>query len=845
MSRRLPRSAALTPLMRRTLRVGYGALALLASAPLLGASCADAQDRRGILALADAGRLDDAEAAARAAGAVEAVTLGDVLVRRGRLAEADSVYAAAMAANAPHARAAAVARAELFMRRGAVDQALARAEAVAAAYDADHRDWSADDRLAAGRAYVLLGRRDARLARQALAAFDDARDADPTLLEARVHAGTLFLDKYNAPDAKASFDEVLAQDAEHPGALLGLARVQEFEGRGEAIETARRALSANPALVPAHVMVARLQLEAEAYDSATAATDRALAIDSSALEAWAIRAATAWFVGDSTTYRSARARAEALTTRPADFFATLAETAVRHRRYADGVRWAEQAVAIDPQSVRALGVLGTNQLRLGDMATGRATLERAFAADPYNVWHKNTLDLLDAMQGYTTIERGRFRLVTSPEEAALMELYLLPLLEEAYDSLAPRYRWTPSRAVRFEVFRRHADFSVRSVGLAGLGALGVSFGDVLAMDAPSARDPGSFNWGSTAWHELAHTFTLGASANRVPRWLSEGLSVLEERRARRGWGAAATPEFLAAYKAGQLQPLSRINDGFVRPRFPGEIQFSYYLASLICEMLEQSFGAEVFPALLDAFRRGLEAPAAFESVTRLPLDSLDARFAQSMTTRFGEALANLEAGDGPGDVRGPYVDAMRAGARALEAERSAEATAAFTKAQALLPGVEPVNGPSWYLARLALEAGDTAAAITQLQRITLVHDAALAPNQLEAALHAARGDDRALMAALERIIWTAPYDSEVHVQLAEAAARVGAWPVAVRERRAVLATRPADPLEARYQLARALQGAGDLAAARREVLGILENAPGFEQAQALLLELRRPPGGAR
>lgn len=839
------REPTLASLVRRALRVSYGALALLAAAPLLGASCADAQDRRSILALADAGRLDDAEAAARAAGAAEAVTLGDVLVRRGRLAEADSVYAAAMAANAPHARAAAVARAELFMRRGAVDQALARAEAVAAAYDADHRDWSADDRLAAGRAYVLLGRRDARLARQALAAFDDARDADPTLLDARLQAGSLFLDKYNAPDAKASFDEVLAQDAEHPGALLGLARVQEFEGRGEAIETARRALAANPALVPAHVMVARLQLEAEAYDSATAATGRALAIDSSALDAWAIRAATAWFVGDSATYRSARARAEALTTRPADFFATLAETAVRHRRYADGVRWAEQAVGIDPQSVRALGVLGTNQLRLGDMATGRATLERAFAADPYNVWHKNTLDLLDAMQGYATIERGRFRLVTSPEEAALMELYLLPLLEEAYDSLAPRYRWTPARAVRFEVFRRHADFSVRSVGLAGLGALGVSFGDVLAMDAPSARDPGSFNWGSTAWHELAHTFTLGASANRVPRWLSEGLSVLEERRARRGWGASATPEFLAAYKAGQLQPLSRINDGFVRPRFPGEIQFSYYLASLVCEMLEQSFGADVFPALLDAFRRGLEAPAAFQSVTRLPLDSLDARFAQYMTTRFGEALASLEAGDGPGDVRGPYVDALRAGARALEAGQSAEARAAFTQAQALLPGVEPVNGPAWFLARLALEARDTAGAIAQLQRITLMHDAALAPNRLEAEVHAARGDDRALMAALERIIWTAPYEADVHVQLAEAAARVGEWPVAVRERRAVLATRPADPLEARYQLARALQGAGDLAAARREVLGILENAPGFEQAQALLLELRRPPGGAR
>jgi tetratricopeptide (TPR) repeat protein len=216
-----------------------------------------------------------------------------------------------------------------------------------------------------------------------------------------------------------------------------------------------------------------------------------------------------------------------------------------------------------------------------------------------------------------------------------------------------------------------------------------------------------------------------------------------------------------------------------------------------------------------------------------------------MTTRFGVALGNLDAGEGPGDVRGPYVDALRAGAEAMASKRSDAARAAFERAQAMLPGVEPVNGPSWYLARLALERGDTVAAIAQLQRITQVHESALAPNTLEAELHAARGDDRALMQSLERIIWTSPYDAAVHVKLAEAAARVGAWPVAVRERRAVLATRPADPLEARYQLARALQGAGDVAAARREVLGILETAPGFEQAQALLLELRQPPGGAR
>jgi Tfp pilus assembly protein PilF len=46
------------------------------------------------------------------------------------------------------------------------------------------------------------------------------------------------------------------------------------------------------------------------------------------------------------------------------------------------------------------------------------------------------------------------------------------------------------------------------------------------------------------------------------------------------------------------------------------------------------------------------------------------------------------------------------------------------------------------------------------------------------------------------------------------------------------------------ELARALLAAGDRASARREVLGVLEQAPTYERAQQLLLELRQAPPGA-
>ena len=69
-----------------------------------------------------------------------------------------------------------------------------------------------------------------------------------------------------------------------------------------------------------------------------------------------------------------------------------------------------------------------------------------------------------------------------------------------------------------------------------LGALGACFGRVVTLDSPKAREPGTFNWGETLWHEMAHVITLQLSGNRLPRWLSEGTSVFEERRARARMG---------------------------------------------------------------------------------------------------------------------------------------------------------------------------------------------------------------------------------------------------------------------------------------------------------------------
>ncbi|NOT07064.1 MAG: tetratricopeptide repeat protein, partial [Gemmatimonadales bacterium] len=476
---------------------------------------------------------------------------------------------------------------------------------------------------------------------------------------------------------------------------------------------------------------------------------------------------------------------------------------------------------------------------------GRAHLERAFARDPYHIWYKNTLDLLDQLKTFRTVSTPRFQIVAPAAEVDLLALYLGPLLEEAYDSLAARYEYRPPPPVRIELYRRHADFSVRTVGLAGLGALGVSFGTVLVMDAPSARDPGSFNWGTTAWHELAHTFTLGLSAHRVPRWFSEGLSVLEERRARRGWGADPTPEFLAFFKAQRLLPVSRLNDGFVRPSHPAEIEFSYYQASLLCEMIEQQWGRGALVAMLKAYRDGQDTPEIFAAVLKLTPNGLVERFESWLRARFVGPLGAIAPWSGRGPATGEFRDLLRSARTMVAAGRTEEARRVLERAEALFPEYAGPDAPALGLGHLLKERGDIRGAATALARHNGRDETALDSNTEEAALREQTGDLPGAVAALERLIWISPYDPAMHTRLADLLDRRGDFPRAVRERRAALAAGPPDRLEARYQLARALLQAGDAASARREILGVLEAAPGFEKAQTLLLELRKKPPEGR
>src|SRR5262249_18017352 len=146
------------------------------------------------------------------------------------------------------------------------------------------------------------------------------------------------------------------------------------------------------------------------------------------------------------------------------------------------------------------------------------------------------------------------------------------------------------------------------------GALGVCFGPVVALDSPSARKAGEFNWGSTLWHEYTHVITLQMTNNLIPRWFSEGLSVYEERHARPGWGDDWNVANLKAYRDGRWLKISELDGGFLRPKSADQVPLSYFQASQVCEFIAEKYGFEAILEMLRRYREKERTPEIFEKV---------------------------------------------------------------------------------------------------------------------------------------------------------------------------------------------------------------------------------------
>ena len=796
------------------------------------------------------GRDAEAEALAAARDPADpeaAAVLARLLAARGRYEEAEARLAP-IAEEAPQS-AAALELGLLWTDLGRRADAGPYLTAVVARAQRSRR---ALDLYRGGLAARALG--EFRLANSLLRGAAAAAPSDPGI---QTTWGELFLEKYNQSDALRSFGDALNIDDQWVPALLGRARALASDNPPGAREAVNRALTIDADNVDAHLIVAGLELDGRNREAAREAIDRALATNPRSLEARALLAAIAFLEDRTADFEAEVERALAINPAYGDVYRIAAVHTAGAYRFPEAVELARRAVELDPGNTRAHAELGLYLLRTGDEPAARVALERSFADDPFDVMTFNLLAMMDTLDGFQTFERGDVILRLHPEEAPVLGEYALTLAQEALDVLSARYEMTVEGPILIEIFPRHDDFAVRTLGLPGMiGALGACFGRVVTMDSPRARPPGDFNWQSTLWHEIAHVITLQMSRQRLPRWLSEGISTYEEKRADPAWARDQALEFADALNREQVLPLRDLNSGFRRPDL---ISLSYFQASVLVEHLIDRYGEPALRTLIRAYGDGLETEAALERIG-LDFDRLQASFDEAVEAEFGSLRRALRAPEAPGEL--PPAGAERIAAlreradaapdsfraqlalgRALFAASAwDDARAALERAAELVPLATGFDSPHGLLARIAQEQGDRERAMRHLESLLAHDETSLEAVRLLAALAEEARDAARMRAAYERVLEIDPFDPVPHQALGRLAMAGGRHDAAVREFDVALALGPVDRVVAHSDYAESLLATGDADGARRQALAALEIAPTYERAQELLLDaLERGP----
>src|SRR5262249_43021539 len=549
----------------------------------------------------------------------------------------------------------------------------------------------ASDFARGGRALRALGRFE-----EAKAAYIDASQAAPRDPAIETAFGELFLDAFNRNEALKSFQTALRVDSKYVPALLGSARALSDEDPPQAGAIAKIALEINSSSVPLHVFLAEEAIDAGKRDDGRKSLQAALSVNPSSLEAHALMAGLAYVEDKTPEFDSEMQKVLAIAPNYGEAYRVVAEMASHNYRYEDAAALAQKAVGLDPNNARILSDMGIHLLRTGDETEARSLLERSFQLNGSNQVTYNLLQMMDTLDKFVTVRDGDLILKIDKDEAPVLQEPALSLAHEALNNYIKRYNFTPKGPILIEIFPKHDHFAVRTAGLPGMvGALGVCFGRVVVADSPHAR-PGEFQWEATLWHELAHVITLQMSNYRVPRWLTEGISVWEEKQHRPEWARGMDMSFAQMLNRKETLKLRDLNAAFTDGR---TISLAYFEGGLLVEHIVGKYGEDGLHKLLYAYGKGLDFEAALKEALNVNIDQLQADFDQTLEKMFGQLRAALQMAPGTdfrkmtaADVKkyaaeheGSYAAQLTLGEVLRKEGDDDGALRAFEKAAALVP----------------------------------------------------------------------------------------------------------------------------------------------------------------
>jgi tetratricopeptide (TPR) repeat protein len=674
----------------------------------------------------------------------------------------------------------------------------------------------------------------------------------------------LFAEKYNQADATDAISAGLAINPQSADlhALRAQLALEQFD-----LATARSSVERALAICPKHTGAHRARADilladvrpAEAIDILEEAR-KFQPHDEETLG----RLAAAYAAVDGMPGGKPAARMQALINQVAKanphcgtFYLAAGDAFDRMRRFPLAAEQFRRAQEKMPQLVQARGKLGMTLMRLGEEAEAATLLDEAFTIDPFNVRVKNTLEVLDLLDGYAILETEHFVLKFDRGSDELLTKYAARYLErDVYPQLALQFGFKPEGKTLIEIFSRHKNtgghgwFSARMVGLPAIGTVGACAGRMIALTSPDEL-PKKFDWARVLRHEYVHVLNLQQTDFCIPHWFTEGLAVRSEGDARpRSWN-----EILARRaREEKLFDLDSLTFGFVRPASSDDWSLAYCQAALHVDYLHDKFGPNSVAGMLAAYAERKSTADAIEQALGISQADYEQGYRQYVNDYLAkQGLGNMKDTPSLADLEKAATEEGAGAAPKAALARAHLDRKNYPEARrwAIAARQEDEKQPlaAYVLARLQLSIGDTQAALELLEKSLDVdrpeenHLALLAAMKLQvdnwaeaerlhligqkhfpaadrwlkglARVDLSQQDDAKLAGVLEKLAELEPESRSFRKKLAELALQRRDFQAARRWSRQLIHLDLKDA-DAHAQLATAAQGLADVALAAEE-----------------------------
>jgi Flp pilus assembly protein TadD/Tfp pilus assembly protein PilF len=461
--------------------------------------------------------------------------------------------------------------------------------------------------------------------------------------------GKLFVSKYNYRDGDRSLKKVLSIDPKQPAALVAMARVDLKSDQD--VARARKRLDAlladNPRELDGLLLRAEVALHDEDYPAAKGFLARAQEQRADNLDTLAVRAALAKLSDQPAEFTAVEKAAKKINPDDGRLWLVTGEYLEMAHRYGETLRLLQTAIQTQPELWQAHGALGMSYARVADDVKAQKELETAYGGDPFDVRTGNQLNVLydGVLKQMVTLPGKKADLRVHRQDRKAFEREMLPFLQEAMTALEAKYAFVAEKPIQVEIFPETEQFSVRTVGLPALGAHAVCFGHLVTSRSPSEKP---FNWKMVLWHELSHIYHIQMTDGRVPRWLTEGLAMMESAWANPRWAMRMDRRAYDRLNAGQLAHVANFNLAFSQAQSMQEIIDAYYQSMLLTQYLSDTYGFAKLRNLVAGHKTGATTVELVQREFAVTPEALDVAFAAWL----GQKLARFDK-----DFR-PYLPAL-------------------------------------------------------------------------------------------------------------------------------------------------------------------------------------------